>query len=144
MVVNETILRFGYPGSLIAETEFWAILLRPKQITAACTVLACKESATSIGQISELAIRELPLMCKQLEAAIVRAYSAEKFNYLALMMIDPHVHFHVIPRYSKPVKIDNEVEILDPGWPKLPDMAAVNELSKKQALLIKNAIKQAM
>ena len=37
-------------------------------------------------------------------AAIERALTAfcgyERINYLMLMMVDPHVHFHVIPRYS--------------------------------------------
>ena len=32
-----------------------------------------------------------------------------KINYLAYMMIDNHVHFHVIPRYSK-IKKFNEIE----------------------------------
>ena len=27
-------------------------------------------------------------------------FDHQKINYLALMMVDPHVHFHVIPRYS--------------------------------------------
>ena len=28
-------------------------------------------------------------------------------NYLMLMMVDPHVHFHVIPRYAAPQRFED-------------------------------------
>ena len=38
-----------------------------------------------------------------------------------LMMVDPHVHFHVIPRYSGTRRIAG-MEIADQGWPGPPDL----------------------
>ena len=35
-----------------------------------------------------------------IERALRATFDHQKINYLALMMVDPHVHFHVIPRYS--------------------------------------------
>ena len=39
-----------------------------------------------------------------------------------LMMVDPHVHFHVIPRYDG-VRSWNGIAVTDHGWPKPPDLA---------------------
>lgn len=44
-----------------------------------------------------------------------------KINYLMLMMVDPHVHFHVIPRYDG-AREWNSREFVDVGWPKVPDL----------------------
>ncbi len=38
-----------------------------------------------------------------------------------LMMVDPHVHFHVIPRYDGDRAWDG-VEFADAGWPGPPDL----------------------
>jgi diadenosine tetraphosphate (Ap4A) HIT family hydrolase len=45
----------------------------------------------------------------------------ERINYLMLMMVDPHVHYHVIPRYSTS-RTFNGVEFVDAGWPALPQL----------------------
>jgi len=36
-----------------------------------------------------------------------------------LMMVDPDVHFHVIPRYPEPVSFDG-LAFADSGWPGPP------------------------
>ncbi len=38
--MNETIQRFGYPATLVAEYEHWLVLLRPAQATLGSLVLA--------------------------------------------------------------------------------------------------------
>jgi len=51
----------------------------------------------------------------------------EKFNYLALMMVDKNVHFHVIPRYSTKINHNNKI-FVDSGWLKLPNSNYSNEI----------------
>ncbi len=70
----------------------------------------------SLGGITPQAWAEFGDVCKDVESILRRAFGAEKFNYLALMMYDPEVHFHVIPRYSKPVRFKG-TEYNDPDWP---------------------------
>ena len=48
-----------------------------------------------------------------------------------LMMVDPNVHFHVIPRYSEPRRW-NGIEFPDAGWPGPPQLASSVELSDDQ------------
>ena len=56
-----------------------------------------------------------------LNATLGRAVGYAKLNYLMLMMVDPHVHFHVVPRYEG-VREWNGHEFVDVGWPKVPDL----------------------
>ncbi|MDH5245643.1 MAG: HIT family protein, partial [Betaproteobacteria bacterium] len=104
--MNETILRFGYPATLLHEYRSWVVLLRPAQPTLGSLVLACKEDATSLGAVSAAAYAELAIATADLEHALRLVFDYRKINYLALMMVDPHVHFHVIPRYSEPRTFD--------------------------------------
>ena len=50
-MTNETMLKFGYPGSLIREYEHWAVMLRPAQVTLGSLVLAARSDATAFGQL---------------------------------------------------------------------------------------------
>lgn len=129
--MNETIEKFGYPNTLLKEFEHWVVLLRPKQVTAGCMVLACKELAESMPEVSSEAFSELPVVTSELESALKRAFGMEKINYLLLMMVDKEVHFHVIPRYSEE-KSFSDIAFSDPGWPKHPDMKNVIELTDEK------------
>ena len=45
-----------------------------------------------------------------------------------LMMVDPNVHFHVIPRYPEP-RSWSGIEFPDAGWPGPPQLGASVALS---------------
>ena len=129
---NSTITTFGYPDSLLAENAHWVVLLRPKQVTIGSVVLACQEEATSLGAISRDAAAALPDAVRSIEEALHASFGPGKFNYLALMMVDPHVHFHVIPRYPEPVELGDRT-FADSAWPGPPDVAATLDLSVAEA-----------
>ena len=63
-----------------------------------------------------------------IEKALAAAVRHEKINYLMLMMIDPHVHFHVIPRYEGERSVSG-ITVADAGWPKMPALAEAVELT---------------
>ena len=48
-----------------------------------------------------------------------------------LMMVDPNVHFHVIPRYSEP-RSWNGIEFPDAGWPGPPELGSAIQLQCAQ------------
>ena len=121
--MNATIRKFGYPASLLNEYGNWVVLLRPAQPTLGSLVLACKEDATSFGMVSSAAYAELAIATKDLERALREAFDFQKINYLALMMVDPHVHFHVIPRYSEGRDFHGAT-CRDAAWPKPPDLSS--------------------
>ena len=116
---NETIEKFGYPDTVLAEYPHWTVLLRGWQNTAGCMILACNEEAESLPEVSVAAYEELSAVTADLEKVLRDVFSFDKINYLLLMMMDKHVHFHVIPRYAETRTFEG-VDFPDPGWPKAP------------------------
>lgn len=119
--MNATIEKFGYPATLVQEFEHWVVLARPQQPTLGALVLAAKSDATAFGALAPAAFAELGEITPRLESALRDAVQFERINYLMLMMVDPHVHFHVIPRYEG-MREAAGMSVQDHGWPKLPDL----------------------
>lgn len=128
--MNATIAKFGYPATLIAEFAHWIVLLRPSQPTLGSLVLAAKSDATAFGDLPEAAHAELKAVTAAIEAALGKAVDYAKINYLMLMMVDPHVHFHVIPRYEGERSAVG-VTVADAGWPGQPDLGAAVKLDSE-------------
>ena len=128
---NATIETFGYPETLIADTGHWVVLLRPQQVTLASLILACKEPATTFSGISPEAFEGLGAAVGDIESCLRGAFAYDKINYIMLMMVDPHVHFHVLPRYSGTRSFAGHV-FTDAGWPAAPNLRAVNEITAAQ------------
>jgi diadenosine tetraphosphate (Ap4A) HIT family hydrolase len=124
---NDTIAKFGYPETLLADYDHWVVMLRGQQVTLGAMVLACKSPATSFADIDQAAFTELKRVTNDIETVLSGAFEFDKMNYLMLMMVDPHVHFHVIPRYGA-AKTFAGVSFSDPGWPAVPDLGSVNQM----------------
>jgi diadenosine tetraphosphate (Ap4A) HIT family hydrolase len=129
--MNPTIEKFGYPKTLIGEFEHWLVLLRPAQVTLGSLVLAAKSDATAYADLPREAFAEQKEAVKAIERALAKFTDYERINYLMLMMVDPNVHFHVIPRYSGGRKWDG-VEFPDSGWPGPPALGSAIKLSDQQ------------
>jgi diadenosine tetraphosphate (Ap4A) HIT family hydrolase len=129
--VNETILRFGYPDTLVAEYRHWLVLLRPQQPTLGSLVLAASGEFTSLSDLPAQAFAELRRAVCDIEAALGSAVGYARINYLMLMMVDPHVHWHVIPRYQG-TREATGVTVADKGWPKLPELGDALALDPAQ------------
>ena len=124
--MNQTMEKFGYPDTLIREYEYWVVLLRPQQATLGALVLICKESADAMSSISVEAFSELKQVTTVVESSLKDLFKYDKINYLMLMMVDPDVHFHILPRYSA-ARIFDQAEFTDPGWPGPPDLSKTNQ-----------------
>jgi len=126
--MNPTIEKFGYPATLIREFEHWLVLLRPAQVTLGSLVLAAKSEATAYGDLPREAFVEQGEIVGAIERALAAFTAYEKINYLMLMMVDPNVHFHVIPRYAGS-RSWHGTEFADAGWPGVPQLAAALPLA---------------
>ena len=127
--MNATIEKFGYPATLIKEYDHWVVLLRPAQVTAGSLVLAAKSDATSYGDLPVEAFAEQAHAIADIEMMLRAAVDYEKINYLMLMMVDPEVHFHVIPRYDGDRSLA-DMSFEDSGWPGPPDLKSANTLEQ--------------
>jgi len=119
--VNATMEKFGWPATLVREFEHWVVLARPAQPTLGSLVLAAKSEETAFGDLPAEAHAELKPVTAAIEAGLARAGGYARLNYLMLMMVDPHVHFHVIPRYEGAREWSGR-EFVDVGWPRVPDL----------------------
>ncbi|MET0281431.1 MAG: HIT family protein [Steroidobacteraceae bacterium] len=120
-MANATELKFGDPDNRIAQSEYWTLLLRPRQPTLGALVLVCREDVRAFAEVSAAAFADLQRMVQGLERALHRFVGYERINYLMLMMVDPDVHFHVLPRYSTPRQFAG-VQFADAGWPGAPQL----------------------
>jgi diadenosine tetraphosphate (Ap4A) HIT family hydrolase len=127
-MTNQTAVRFGYPDTLVQEYDHWVVLLREPQATLGSLVLCEKSEATEFSAISAESFQEMGTVVSDIEHALKAAFSYEKINYLMLMMVDPNVHFHVIPRYSEAQSACG-LTIPDPGWPVVPQLGAAIEVT---------------
>lgn len=129
--MNETIRRFGYPATLIAEYDQWLVLLRPEQPTLGSLVLAAKSDAEAFSGLPPAAFAELAGIVGDIERVLRGAVDPARINYLMLMMVDRHVHFHVIPRYEG-LREAAGVAVRDAGWPKMPALGEAVGLDPAQ------------
>ncbi len=134
--MNDTIRKFGYPATLLAEFDHWVVLLRPAQPTAGALVLAAKSAAEAFADLPPAAFAELASVIARIEAALKAAVDYAKINYLMLMMQDRQVHFHVLPRYDGERTLAG-VTVPDAGWPAAPALGtAVTLTGEKIAALV--------
>ncbi len=125
-MTNATMQKFGWPATRIAELDRWAIMFRPQQPTLGALVLACKEPVQAFAEVSPEGFAELRHAVAGIEAMLQAAVGYEKINYLMLMMVDPDVHFHVLPRYAG-AKTHGSLTVEDAGWPGPPRLDACQE-----------------
>ena len=122
-MTNQTAVRFVYPQTLIREYEHWLVLLREPQATLGSLVLCAKSGATEFSGLPMEAHVEMGTVIGEIEHALKAAFDYDKINYLMLMMVDPDVHFHVLPRYAR--KRDyRDLSFEDACWPGPPDITA--------------------
>src|SRR5687767_3783961 len=94
---NATLLKFGYPNNVVHEGRHWAVLVRPAQPTLGSLVLCTTGSETAYGDMPRDAFVEQGELVAQIERTLSCVSQCERINYLMLMMVDPHVHVHVLP-----------------------------------------------
>ena len=123
--LNATMRKFGAPQTIIRQYQYWSVMLRPAQATLGALVLAAHEPAQAFSELSPASFAELHEVTRQIESALAKAFQYDKINYLMLMMVDPDVHFHVIPRYAQPKQFKHK-EFIDAGWPAMPNLGQIN------------------
>jgi diadenosine tetraphosphate (Ap4A) HIT family hydrolase len=130
--MHATLAKFDWPHTRLFERGPWAVLLRPRQPTfASLVVVHSTDAVRSLSTVPPHDFALFPEVCAKIESVIAGRFNASRFNYLALMMVDPHVHFHVCPRYVSPVSFRG-VEFADPAWPKPVDVSSHIQVTDEQ------------
>lgn len=108
----------------VFKTDHWSVLVRKGQPTLGALVLAANRNFISASEMTPEETMEFPVVVGKLEGALKAAFSFDKINYLCLMMVDRHYHFHVLPRYETPRQYAG-AEWKDATWPAPPVLAVL-------------------
>jgi diadenosine tetraphosphate (Ap4A) HIT family hydrolase len=128
--VNATLKKFGYPETLVRDYRHWCVLLRSAQVTLGALILAAKGEDRAFSELAPEAFGELPLITHEIEHGLKAFRPYDRINYLMLMMVDPHVHFHVLPRYQAAQEFEGQ-RFADAGWPGPPDLKSATPMTEE-------------
>ena len=141
-MANPTMQKFRHPDTLVRDYADWVVLLRDDQITLGSLVLVEKSDATSLSGVAPQALAALASVAGDIESAFARTFRPDKYNYLMFMMVDPNVHFHVLPRYGGARECAG-VTFEDRAWPKTPNVGDVTATTPAQRSVILGLLRDA-
>jgi len=113
--------KFKVDELILKEFKYWRWSLRPAQIAIPSTILSLRRPEENLGGMSQEEASELSEVYKYIEDKLSAVFKYDKINYLALMMLDFHVHFHVLVRYSEEKDVA-EMRVNDRHWPGPPNV----------------------
>ena len=111
--------KFRVEELLVAKNTAWSWSLRPAQATLGCGILSLNRHVARFSEVTAAEMAQLAELLPGLEMALRSAFGYQAINYLMLMMVDYHVHFHVIPCYEGRRQFAG-LEWFDHGWPAFP------------------------
>ena len=131
--------KFGIEQNIIFQTKYWNWSLRPLQPVVGSGILSANFPVERMSDLPVEAGEDLIKMMKIIENTLKKAVGMELMNYVMLMLVDHHVHYHVIPRFSGKVTINGKT-FTDEFWCK-PVVLDSGKYSKEELEDIKNYIK---
>ena len=77
-VLSDTMIKFGYPETLIKEYSNWCVLLRKEQTTLGSLILISKEQKTCFSDISSDGFAEFRNIVKDIESVLSKLFQYDK------------------------------------------------------------------
>jgi diadenosine tetraphosphate (Ap4A) HIT family hydrolase len=125
----------------VVRTPHWTWSLRPAQSTLGAGVLSLNRFAAALAELTGEEAAGLTDIVPTIEHSLRGFSEPDRLNYLMLMMVDAHLHFHVLPRYAQP-RTHLGREWIDSGWPGVPSLADNAEVSQDELGAIRDALRQ--
>ena len=123
MTLSEDLAAFRRTSRLddltIESAAGWTLSVRPAQLRLGAMVLSATEGEKWFADLDLARGPGLLARAATAERLAKGLYGAERVNLVALMMKDPVVHFHALPRYSAEVE-HHGLRWRDEDWPGPP------------------------
>ena len=87
---------------IILASDFWTLVLNENQATLGRVFFALRRHETNVAALSDPEVLSLWAFVRETKAALTSLFAPDHFNFMFLMNLTPHVHFHIFPRYSDP------------------------------------------
>lgn len=91
---------FDLDNNLIKEYRYWMLLVRKNNVKLGSCVAILKRDAFPLLDVLPDEMAEYATLAKEIESALGKSFKPHLVSYLALMFVDKHIHFHIIPRYK--------------------------------------------
>lgn len=126
--------KFRLEDLIIHRTDHWTWSVRPVHSTLGAGILSLNRFCRAFSEATDAEFADLALMVRHIEQVLQTAFSPQKMNYIMLMMVDQHLHFHVLPRYSDPKQFGG-LDWIDSGWPKPPALGDYEDRANNSVLV---------
>ncbi|MGI4789691.1 MAG: HIT family protein [Janthinobacterium lividum] len=87
---------------VILENDSWTLVLNENQATLGRVFFALNRHETDIARLTDAEVVSLWAFVRETKEALTALFAPDHFNYMFLMNLTPHVHFHIFPRYAQP------------------------------------------
>jgi diadenosine tetraphosphate (Ap4A) HIT family hydrolase len=85
----------------VVSNDFWTLVLNENQATLGRVFFALNRHETDIAHLTNAEVLSLWAFVRETKAAFSALFAPDHFNYMFLMNLTPHVHFHIFPRYAQ-------------------------------------------
>jgi diadenosine tetraphosphate (Ap4A) HIT family hydrolase len=103
----------------IAAVPGWVLSVRPGQLVLGSMVLSLRSGKCDLAALDATEAQGLVAGLGMAETLVRSVYGAVRINALCLMMQDPIVHFHLLPRYDAVIR-RHGLDWTDADWPGPP------------------------
>ena len=90
-------------GVILAD-DHWTLVLNDNQATLGRVFFALNRHETDVAALSDAEVLSLWAFVREAKAALSALFAPDHFNYMFLMNLTPHVHFHIFPRYARSIE----------------------------------------
>jgi len=139
-ISKETFDKFRIKDLTIKEYDSWVLLTGFNQPTLGRLILINKNGATDFGNVPADELVEMGKIIHELETKLKEAFNYDKINYQMLRMVDPEVHFHVMPRYAAAREFESK-EFLDQAWPGPFSLQNKNDITDEELIKLHEFLK---
>ena len=85
---------------VVLSNDFWTLVLNDNQATLGRVFFALNRHETDIAALSDAETLSLWAFVRETKAALAALFAPDHHNFMFLMNLTPHVHFHIFPRYA--------------------------------------------
>lgn len=112
----------GPENDRVFESAHWYVIIKSDQSYLGQAIIVARRHIPSLPDVSVVEWSDLKMVMDRYETTVTGTFGATMFNWTCLMndaykadSPQPHVHWHVWPRYNHPVEIDGET-FTDPNF----------------------------
>ena len=86
-------------GVVLAD-DHWTLMLNDNQATLGRVFFALNRHETDVAALTGDELASLWAFLRETKQALTALFAPDHFNFMFLMNLTPHAHFHIFPRYA--------------------------------------------